>query len=152
MKILTKEWAERLEQVNKLYETKDFKQANKLLKEVECKAQKAKQLTETAEYYLSNGFILDDVVYEFVKREYSQGRDFFINVSDFNVCIENYQILERENFKIKDTYVYSAELIYNSNKRYELHLLLVNVDKYANKKYWYFTLMGTNIKFVGDHQ
>ncbi len=152
MKILTKEWAERLEQVKKECEPKDLKQANKLLKEVECKAQKANRITENAENYLSNNFILDDVVCETVQREYSKNRDYFINVGEYNICIENYQILERENFKINETYVYSAELIYVSDNCYQLHLLLADVNKYANEKYYYFTLMGTNIKFVGDNQ
>ena len=152
MKILTKEWAEKLELVKKLYDAKDFKQANKLIREIECNAQKANKLNEIAENYLSNNFILDDVVYEFVQREYSQGRDYFINVGAFNIFIENYQILERENFKIKDTYIYFAELHHICNNCFELHLLLSNEDEYTNKKYWYFTLMGTNIKFVSGNK
>ena len=132
--------------------------ANKLLIEVEKEADKANKLTEIAEDYLPEEFILDDVVGELVYEEYSNGKDYFINIGGYEVCIEDFEIIEREDFKINEweddnpltswTALHAAELHYISDKCYELHLLLVDGDKYENEKYWYFTLKGTNIKVV----
>ena len=107
-------------------------------------------------------FILDNVIGELVYKEYSNESDYFINVGDFIICIENYEIIGREDFKINKweednpltlwTALDSAELHYVSNNCYELHLLLIDGDKYASQKYWYFMLRGTNVKFVRNYK
>lgn len=132
--------------------------AEETLKFVEKESEKARQLAKIAEESLPEEFVLDDIVGELVYEEYSNDKDYFINIGGYIICIENYQILEREDFKINKwvennplslwTSVDSAELHYLSNGRYELHLLLVDGDKYSNEKFWYFTLSGTNVKFV----
>lgn len=129
--------------------------AKKLLFEVEQQAEKANRITKIAEEYLDNEFIVDNFVGELVYSEYAIGKDYFINVGDFKICIENFEIIERDDYKINEweednpltlwTALHSAELHYISKNHYELHLLLVDGDKYANVKYWYFTLKGTNV-------
>ena len=131
--------------------------ADQALRVVEKEAEEANRLTEIAEDYLPEEFIVDEAVGELVYDEYSCGKDYFINVGCLRICVEDYQILEREEFKVNKweednplslwTALDAAELHYLSNGCYELHLMLVDGDKYANKKYWYFTLKGTNVKY-----
>lgn len=131
--------------------------ANNLLKELEKTADKANKTTEIAQDYLPEKFILDDVVGELVLEEYSNGKDYFIKIGGREVLIENYEIIEREDFKINKweddnpltlwTSLYSAELHFRDSC-YELHLLLIDGDIYGNKKFWYFTLKGTNLLYV----
>ena len=130
--------------------------AKDLLVEVEKQVQNANKITEIAEDYLEEEFILDNIVGELVYNEYTNGKDYFISVGNYIICIENYEIIERENFKINKweednpltlwTSLYCAELHYINASNYELHLLMVDGDKYANQNYWYFTIKGTNIK------
>lgn len=132
--------------------------ASEILKEIEKKAEEANRLTEIAQDCLPNTFILDEIVGELVFEEYSNGQGYCIKIGDFIVCIENYQIIEREDFRINKwdndnpltlwTYLCAAELHYIRDKFYELHLLLVDGDTYANEKYWYFTLSGSNVKLI----
>ena len=134
--------------------------ANEILNYVEKEANEANRLTEIAEDYLSEEFFLDDVVGELVYEEYSNGKDYFINIGGLDICVEDYEIIEREDFKINEwqednpltlwTALHAAELHYVSDNCFELHLLLVDGDKYANEKYWYFTLKGTNVKVAKD--
>ena len=134
--------------------------AEKILTGLEKEAEQVKQLNESTEDCLPEEFILDEVVGELVYEEYSRDKDYYINIGGLVVCIENYQILEREDFKINKwdidnplslwTALYAGELHCNKDDNYELHLLLVDGDKYANKKYWYFTLSGSNVKFVNN--
>ena len=130
--------------------------AKRLLVEVEKQAQKANNITEIAEDYLPNEFILDEFVGELVYKEYSKDENYFINIGGSEICIENYEIIERENFKINKweennpltlwTALNCAELHYINNDNYELYLLMVDGNKYGNQKFWYFTIKGTNIK------
>ena len=130
--------------------------AKKLLVDVERIVKISNNNTEIAQYYLNNNFMLDDLVGELVFKEYFIDKDYFFDIGENKICIENYEIIEREDFKInkwdKDnpltlwTAVYSAEIHYISTQHYELHLLLVDGDKYANEKFWYFTIKGTNVK------
>ena len=134
----------------------------KILKVVEEEAKEANSLTEIAEDCLPEEFILDEVVGELVYEEYSSGKDYFIKIGGFEVCVEDYQIIEREDFKINEweennplslwTTLVAGELHYISNECYELHLLLIDGEEYANETYWYFTLRGTNVKFVRDYK
>ncbi len=141
-------------------EDKDFLMdyADKLRVEVENEAVKANRITEIAEDYLPEEFFLDDVVGELAYEERSNGKDYFINIGGYEICIENFEIIEREDFKINEweddnpltlwTALHAAELHYISEKCFELHFLFVDGDKYGNEKYWYFTLKGTNIRVV----
>ncbi len=160
---MPKEIYDKIKEKNTLilrYATKEDKElltsyAKELLIEVEKQANKANKITEIAQDYLNEEFILDNFIGELVYREYVIGKNYFINVGDFKICIENFEIIEREDYKINEweadnpltlwTALHSAELHYISKNCYELHLLLVDGDKYANEKYWYFTLKGTNV-------
>lgn len=132
--------------------------ADKMLVEVEKEAEKANKLTEIAEDYLPEEVVLDDFVGELVYEEYSNGKDYFINIGGYEICVEDFEIIEREDFKINEweednpltlwTASHAAELHYISDKCFELHLLLVDGDKYGNETFWNFTLRGTNIKVV----
>ncbi len=132
--------------------------AKDILNIIEKDAERANILTEIAEDYLPEEFTLDKLVGELAYQEYSNSKDYFFNIGGLTICIENYQIIEREKFKINLweennpltlwTTLYAGELYYISNNRYELHLLFIDGDKYANETYWYFTLSGTNIKFI----
>ncbi len=136
--------------------------ADKIIKVIENQAEESNRLTEIAEDYLPKEFILDDFVGELVYKEYSIGKDYFITIGNRDICIENYEIIERERFKINEfevdnpltlwTALYAAELHYISKNSFELHLLLVDGDKYANEKHRYFTLKGTNVKIVRDYE
>ena len=134
--------------------------ADKLLKVVEREVEESRKLTEFAEDCLPNEFIVDEIVGELVYEEYCKEKDYFLNIGGLLICIEDYKIIEREDYNIKEweednplslwTAIYCAELHYLSEKCYELHLLLVDGDKYANEKYWYFTIKGSNVKHVID--
>ena len=136
--------------------------AEKVLKIVEKEAEEARKLTEVAEECLPHEFIVDEIVGELVFEEYFKGKDYFLNIGGLLICIEDYQVIEREDYNINEweesnplslwTAIYSAELHYISDKCYELHLLLVDGDKYANEKYWYFTLRGSNVKHIKDSE
>ena len=132
--------------------------ANQILNVIEKKADEANILTKKAEDYLLEEFILDEVVGELVYEEYTNGKNYYISIGSRDICIKDFKIIERENFKINKwdtnnpltlcTALDAAELHYISDKCFELHLLLVNGDKYKNEKYWYFTIQGTDIAFV----
>lgn len=130
----------------------------RLIKENERLSHKANKITETAQDFLPEEFVLDDCVGEIVLNEYVRGNDYYINVDGKIICVENYEILERDNFKInlwqEDnplslwTALIAGELHFVKEDCYELHLLLIDGDKYENIKYWYFTLKGTNVKMI----
>ena len=132
--------------------------ANKTLFALEKDAERANKSTEIAEDYLPEEFILDEIVGELVNKEYSSGKDYFINIGGLEICISDYQIIEREKFKINKwdndnpltlwTTLVASELHYIADNSFELHLLFLNGDKYANENYWYFTLKGSNVKYV----
>ena len=127
-----------------------------LLKELEKMANMANSETDTAQKELGDNFTLDDIVGELVYEEFSTKNDYHLIVGGQKISVENYQIVEREDFKINEwqednpltlwTSLYAVELHHISKNRFELHLLLVDGDKYENKTFWYFTLSGTNIK------
>lgn len=135
---------------------------NEIIKIVEKEAEKVNRLNEISEDYLPEEFIVDEVIGELVYKEYTKGKDYFLHIGDRCICVEEYEIIERENFNINRwndddpltpwTTLIGAELHYISNNYYELHLLLVNGDKYNNEKYWYFTLKGTNVKYVRNYE
>ena len=163
---LPKEVYENIKDINSVilgYANKEDKEflnyyADKLLSEIEKEAEEARRITEIAEDYLPCGFMLDEIIGELVYEEYLIGKDYFINIGGLIICVEDYLIIEREDFKINKwdidnplslwTALEAVELHYISEKCYELHLLLVNGDELENKTYWYFTLRGTNIKIV----
>lgn len=130
--------------------------ANKLRKEIESEVEKSNNITKIAEDYLPLEFNLDNYVGELVYEEYVKGNDYYLNVSGKEICIENYQIVERDNFRINKweednplslwTCLYAGELEYLENGLFELRLLLVDGDKYAKEEYWYLTIRGTNVK------
>lgn len=117
-------------------------------------------ITKEAQDNLTEEFVLDSVVGELVFEEYVKENDYYISIGDKVVCIEDYQILEREDFEINEweennplslwTCLYAGELI-NIDNSFELHLLMVDGDKYENEKYWNFTLKGKSVKFVKDY-
>ena len=85
MKILTKNWVEKYEQVKLAHLLKEVDRqktfnAKELLATLEKEAEEANRLTKIAEDCLLNEFTLDDVIGELVKKEYSNGKDYFINV------------------------------------------------------------------------
>ncbi len=130
--------------------------SKELLVDVERLVKVANKSTEIAEDYLNEDFVLDDFVGELVFEEYSNDKNYYLSTSSGTICIQNFEFLEHEDFKINKweddnpltlwTAIHSAELHYISLNCYELHLLLVDGDKYANKKFWYFTIKGTNVK------
>lgn len=134
--------------------------ANELMKILSEQAEKANKATKIAQESLSEEFDVDDFIGELVYEDYIKGNDYYISIGDCEICVENYQIIEREDFVINEweehnplslwTSLHSAELHYISNELYELHLLLIDGDKYENIKYWNFTLRGTNVKIVKD--
>lgn len=131
--------------------------ANTLRKKLEAISKRASDITEKTQGYLPKEFDLDEVVGELVFEEYVRENDYCINIGGRILRIENYRVIERENYKINEweednplslwTSLYSAELHYTNNGFYELHLLMVDGDEYENTKLWYFTLGGTNIYY-----
>lgn len=113
------------------------------------------ELAEESHCYLPDEFncLISELVYE----EYIDGRNYFINIDDNVICVENYQIIEREDFEIYKldmenpvspwTYLEAVEL-YKEEEGFELHLMFVNGDRLENKTRWYFTLRGTRVKFA----
>ena len=95
---------------------------------------------------------------EFAYEEYVDGKNYFIVVHGYTICVENYEIIERENFEINKfdmdnpvslwTSLDAMELHHVKDDCFELHLLFANGDSFENKTFWYFTLKGTNVKFV----
>ena len=136
--------------------------AETVLKIIENDANEANRLTERAESFLKDDFVLDDVVGELVYEEYSNDKDYFININGYDICIEDFEIIEREDFRINErdndnplsswTSLHAAELHYVSENQFELHLLLFNGDMYLNETPWYFTLKGTSVKFMKEYE
>ena len=103
-------------------------------------------------------FDFDKLLGELVYEEFSDGKNYFINVDGHTICVENYEIIEREKFKIHKwdidnpvslwTNLVSMELYYVDNDCFELHMMFTNGDRLENKIRWYFTLKGANIKYV----
>ena len=132
--------------------------ASELRIKLEKLSNTANEITEIAQDYLPEEFCVDDFVGELVYEEYINGKNYVINIGGYEICIENYFIIEREDFKINEweennpltlwTSLHAAELHYITDKCYELHLLLVDGDKFENMKFWNFTLRGTNIKYL----
>lgn len=132
--------------------------AFKLLNNLEVLSSRANSVTEKAQGKLRDGCAIDDLIGALVFEEFSKDKDYYIKADGHTICIENYKIIEREKFRINKwqednplslwTSIESAELHYTKDKRFELHLLMINGDKYENMKYWYFTLSGTNIKII----
>ena len=160
MKILTKNWVEKYEQVKFIHglkgciwQNKDLKAyATELLKEVETSANTANQITETSQSRLPNEFILDEIIGDFICEEYANDNDYFIAIGNRKIRISDYQIIERENSQndnslINPTSIYAVELHY-VDKSFELHLLLVNNDKFGDNQYRYFTIKGSNIMII----
>ena len=117
--------------------------AIQVLESVENAVKIVNKSTKIAEDNLTNEFVLDEIVGELVFKEYSIDKNYFLSIGDNIICIEDFEIVERENFKINKweednpltlwTAVHSAELYHICNNYYELHFLLVDGDKYANE-------------------
>ena len=111
-------------------------------------------LSEKSQQYLPDEF--NCLIGELVFEEHIDGKNYFINIDDNVICIENFEIIEREDFEIYKldmqnpvspwTYLEAIEL-YEIKEGIELHLMFVNGDRLENKTRWYFTLKGTGIKF-----
>lgn len=132
--------------------------ANNLRKELEKKAEEANRITEEAIDCLPQEIDLDIMMGELVYELRPEEKDYFINVDGFIICVENYEIIEQEEFELKImdfdnpvsewTSLDAAELYYVNDKCFELHLLFAIGDKLENMTYKYLTLKGTNIKNV----
>ncbi len=132
--------------------------ASQVLESVESTVKIVNASTKIAEDILTSKIDIDELVGELIFKECSKDKNYYLSIGDNIICIEDFEIVEREDFKINKweednpltlwTAVHSAELYYICNNCYELHLLLVDGDKYANEKFWYFTLKGSNIKKV----
>ena len=129
-----------------------------LIKQVERAVEKANCLTRLSRERLNLEYDLDDIVGDFVYKEYKKGDDYFIKVGEYEICISNYRVKKKESFCINKwkgssplyswTILQALEIHYNKNMRFELHLFIVNSDKRANKSYHYFTLTGSDIKII----
>lgn len=113
------------------------------------------ELSEKSQQYLPDEF--NCLVGELVLEEYINGKDYFINIDDNVICVENFEIIEREDFEIYKldmqnpvspwTYLEAIEL-YEIEDGVELHLMFVNGDRLENKIRWYLTLKGTRVKYI----
>lgn len=116
---------------------------------------KLEEKASEAQEYLPEEF--NCVVGELVFEEYIEDSDYYINIDDNILCVENFEIVERDNFEINKwdienpvsewTHLDAMEL-YQVNDGIELHLIFTNGDRLENKSRWYFTLKGTNVKFA----
>ena len=132
--------------------------ADELFKGLEEDAKKANRLTEEAIDCLPQDLDMDIVLGELAYEEYTEGKNYFINVGGCLFCIENYEIIEREDFKINEweednplslwTSLDAIEIHYINDTCFELHMLFADGDEMENKIFWNFTLRGTNIKAV----
>ena len=130
--------------------------ANELYKKLEKDAETANRLTEEAIDCLPQDLDMDIVLGELAYEEYTEGKNYFINVGGCLFCIENYEIIERDDFKINEweeenplslwTSLDAIEIHYINDKCFELHLLFADGDELENVIFWNFTLRGTNIK------
>ena len=130
--------------------------ADDLYKKLEKDAEKANRLTEEAIDCLPQDFEFDFVLGELAYEEYTEGNNYYINAGGCIFCVENYEIIERENFKINDweeenplslwTTLDAVEVHYINDNCFELHMLFADGDELENQVFWNFTLRGTNIK------
>ena len=130
--------------------------ADELYKKLEKDAEKANRLTEEAIDCLPQDLDMDIVLGELAYEEHTEGKNYFINVGGCLFCIENYEIIEREDFKINEweednplslwTSLDAIEIHYINDTCFELHMLFADGDEMENKIFWNFTLRGTNIK------
>lgn len=134
--------------------------ASSLRKELEKRADEAGAITEEAIDCLPEEIDLDSVMGELVYEVEPKGKDYFINVDGYIICVENYEIIEQEEFELKImdfddpvsefTSLDAAELHFVNDNCFELHLLFAIADKFENMTYKYLTLRGTNVKFVNE--
>ena len=132
--------------------------ADELYKGLEKEAERANRLTEEAIDCLPQDLDFDFVLGELAYEEYTEGKNYYLNVGGYLFCIENYEIIEREDFKINEweednplslwTSLDAIEIHYINDSCFELHMLFADGDELDNKTFWNFTLRGTNIKSV----
>ena len=132
--------------------------ADELYKRLEKDAERANRLTEEAIDCLPQDLDFDFVLGELAYEEYTEGKNYFINVGGCLFCVENYEIIEREDYKINEwedenplslwTSLDAVEIHYINDSCFELHMLFADGDEMENKTFWNFTLRGTNIKAV----
>ncbi len=118
----------------------------------------AYKISKMSQSYLDNNFSLDELVDELVYEEYSDKNNYYLTIGRHKVCVENFEILERDNFNVNPwnqddplslwTSVRAVELHYTKDNCFILHLLLIDGDEYENIQFWYFTIKGTKIKFT----
>ena len=132
--------------------------ADKLCKKLEKQAQKSNRITGKAQKHLAEQFDFDFLMGELAYEEYVEGKNYFIVVDGYTICVENYVVVEREDLEINGrdvdnpeslwTSLDAMELHHTEDNFFELHMLFTNEDKLENKTLWYFTLKGTNVKFA----
>ena len=130
--------------------------ANELYKKLEKDAETANRLTEEAIDCLPQDLDFDFILGELAYEEYAEGNNYYINAGGCLICVENYEIIERDDFKINEweeenplslwTSLDAIEIHYINDKCFELHLLFADGDELENVIFWNFTLRGTNIK------
>lgn len=132
--------------------------AKALNEEIIEEVNKAKKVSCNAQEHLINEFDFDKLIGELVYEEYVEGENYYINIDGHIVCIENFVILEREDYKINEwesdnpvslwTSLDAIELYHTNNNKFELHMMFTNGDRLENKTHWYMTVKGSNIKYV----
>lgn len=129
--------------------------ANELNKKLEKDAEKANKLTEKAIDCLPQEFDFDFALGELVYKEYAEGKNYYINAGGCLFCIENYEIIERDDFKVNEleednplslwTSLDAIEVFCINKSCFELHMLFADGDELKKPTFWNLTLRGTNI-------
>ena len=129
-----------------------------LIKQIESDCERARINNERACKYLSKPFEIEEVVGELVYDEYSKGKNYYLEIGGRVLCVKNYKILQRDEFKInyfdeddaltKWTCVKAVELYFDKENGFTIHLLILNGDEYENTEDVYFTLSGTDISLI----
>lgn len=129
--------------------------AEKMLKEIEERARQANKESEQVCKQLPKEFDFDNLQGGVVYKEYVDGNNYYISVDGGVICVENYVIVEREDFEIcgidfdnpmsSCTLLSAIELHSVNCNCFELHMLLSNRDRLENQTHWFFTLRGSNI-------
>lgn len=135
--------------------------SNKLYAKLEMQAEESNKITKRAQKHLIEELDFDFLIGELVYDEYVKGKDYFIVVDGNTICVENYKIVEREDFKINEfdiktplsiwTRLDAMELYYINQNCFELHILFANCDEFEKQTFWCLTLKGTNVKFVKEN-
>ena len=135
--------------------------AQNLLKSVEKASKMARESNELSISRLNLEIDLDEIIGELALKEYSLGNNYYIEISDNVLCVENFIIECRENFVVNAweennplslwTCLYAIELRCTLNNLFELDFLFVDGDKYDNIKFWEMTISGSNVKIYNKY-